>query len=85
MNLPNVCSVNGNQILHVLNRPVLARVPHRQPHHTALVTALAVTVSRTLLGYERTPKVTVYRTAYRTVFITCPSRIAQERTTPSEN
>ena len=64
-----------------VNRPVLARIPH----YTALVTALVVTVYRTLLGYERAPKVTVYRTACRTVFITCPSRIAQERTTPSEN
>ena len=31
-----------------VNRPVLARIPH----YTALVTALVVTVSNTLLGYE---------------------------------
>ena len=53
-------------------------------YHT-LVTALVVTVSLTLRGYERAPKVAVYRTAYCTIFITCRSRIAQERTTPSEN
>ena len=68
----------GNQILHVCE-PLSASL------YPAVVTALFVTVSRTLLGYERAPKVTVYRSAFRTVFITCPSRIAQERTTPSEN
>ena len=81
-NVSTLADSSEHQILHVCEPPsassYLALV-------TALVTALVVTVYRTLLGYERAPKVTVYHTAYRTVFITRQSRIAQERTTPSEN
>ena len=49
--------------------------------YPALVTALVVTVSHTLLGYLRELKVTVYRT----VLITCLNRALQERTIPSQN
>ena len=60
-------TMGDNQILYVCEPPSASSYP-------ALVTALVVTVSRTLLGYECTPKVTVYPTS-------CQSRIAQERTT----
>ena len=70
-----------------VNRPVLARI-HYTTLVTTLVTALVVTalvvtalVVTALVVTVCAPKVTVYRTAYRTIFITYPSRIAQERTT----
>ena len=79
------CTYRSNQILHVCELPSASSYPALVTELHCTVTALVVTTSRTLLGYECIPKVTVYRTAYRTVFITGPTRITQERTTPSEN
>ena len=64
-----------------VNRPVLARISH----YTALVAALVVTVYRTLVGYVRALKVTVYHTVYCTFLITCLNCTIQERTIPSQN